>query len=205
MAKATSDFDITFKEAARRTLLAHFDKMMSHLPGTRTGEQMEHLHQMRVGSRRLRAALSVFAKVFPKAEFRTLDKQIGDITDALGAVRDLDVQMDYLRGVRDPLPENEAYGLTRLIDQLSDERDERRKELVKALKRLEKERFAAHFRKTLDRAVPPPVGGEAAERMDDVAVPSEFKRAKQPNKGGKKATRPEPKSQNAKNAKEKEA
>ncbi len=83
-----------------------------------------------------------------------LDKQIGDITDALGAVRDLDVQLDYLRGVRDPLPPNEAYGLTRLIERQNKRRDKERKKLVKALDRLQKDGFAQRFMKVLDKAVP---------------------------------------------------
>jgi CHAD domain-containing protein len=159
MAKASNTVapthDLAFKDAARGVLLAHFHKMMDNLPGTRAGEDIEALHDMRVGSRRLRAALSVFAKVFPKAEYQTLDKQVGDITDALGAVRDLDVQMDYLRGVRDPLPPNEAYGVGRLIERLSKQRDKNRKKLVKALDKLDKEKFGPRFLKTLDRAVPP--------------------------------------------------
>nr|CAA9272692.1 Adenylate cyclase [uncultured Armatimonadetes bacterium] len=156
MAKATYDFpaDIAFRDAARRILLLQFHKMMDNAPGTRAGEDIEALHDMRVGSRRLRAALSVFAKVFPKDEYRMLDKQIGDITDALGAVRDLDVQLDYLRNYRNSLPENEAYGITRLIERRGGLRDSERKKLVKALDRLEKEKFSGRFRKALDKAVP---------------------------------------------------
>ena len=166
MAKATYDFppDIAFKDAARRVLLLQFQKMMENAPGTRAGEDIEALHDMRVGSRRLRSALQVFAKVFPKDEFRALDKQIGDITDALGAVRDLDVQLDYLRNLRNSLPENEAYGVGRLITRQEAKRDPERKALRKALDKLEKNRFERRFRKALDRAVPPgPADSEDGE------------------------------------------
>lgn len=157
MAKATYDFpaDIQFKDAARRAMYAAYRKMMDNAPGTRAGEDIEALHDMRVGSRRLRAALAVFAKVFPRDEYRLLDKQIGDITDALGAVRDLDVQLDYLRNLRNSLPDNEAYGINRLIERQNTRRDKERKALVKALDKLEKERFERRFLKALDRAVPP--------------------------------------------------
>lgn len=156
MAKAAYDFpgDIAFKDAARRVLLAQFRKMMANAPGTRAGDDIEALHDMRVGSRRLRAALSIFAKVFPKDEYRALDKQIGDITDALGLVRDLDVQLDYLRNLRNSLPENEAYGIGRLIERRTGRRDKERKALVKALDRLERDRFERRFKKALDRALP---------------------------------------------------
>lgn len=162
MAKATYDFpgDIAFKEAARKILQAQFRKMMDNAPGTRQGDDIEALHDMRVASRRLRAALSIFAKVFPGDEFRRLDRQIGDITDALGAVRDLDVQLDYLRNYRNTLPTNEAYGIQRLVERRSDLRDKERKALVKALDKLEKDRFERRFRKALDRAVPGPADDE---------------------------------------------
>jgi CHAD domain-containing protein len=162
MAKAVYNFpaDISFKGAARRVLLMQFRKMMDNAAGTRAGDDIEALHDMRVGSRRLRAALSVFAKVFPKDDFRALDKQVGDITDALGAVRDLDVQLDYLRNYRNSLPENEAYGIGRLIERQSARRDKERKALVKALDKLEKDRFEKRFRKALDKAVPGPDDAE---------------------------------------------
>jgi CHAD domain-containing protein len=162
MAKATYEFpaDIALTDAARRVLLTQFNKMMDNAPGTRAGDEIEALHDMRVGSRRLRAALQVFAKVFPKNEFRQLDKQIGDITDALGEVRDLDVQIDYLRNYRNGLPENEAYGIGRLIERQNTLRDKRRKGLIKALDRLEKERFGRQFQKALDRAIPAPLSAD---------------------------------------------
>src|SRR5678815_2271392 len=111
MAKATYEFsaDIAFRDAARTVLMAGYRKMMDNAPGTHAGlkekhptpEGIEALHDMRVGSRRIRAALAVFGKVFPKEVFRNLDRQIGSITDALGAVRDLDVQLDNLRTMQE--------------------------------------------------------------------------------------------------------
>ncbi len=186
MAKAADNVapDIAFKDAARGVLLAHYHKMMDNLPGTRAGEDIEALHDMRVGSRRLRAALSVFAKVFPRSDYQTLDKQVGDITDALGAVRDLDVQLDYLRGVRDPLPPNEAYGVGRLIERLSKERDKNRKKLVRALDKLDKEKFGPRFLKTLDRAVAPPK--ETAPAANAAAASKTAINAKSRNRKGRR-------------------
>jgi CHAD domain-containing protein len=164
MAKATYDYpaDISFRNAARLALESGFQKMMKNASGTRSGvarrepnaDEVEALHDMRVGSRRLRAALALFAGVFPKAEFRELDKQVGSITDALGAVRDLDVQLDALRTLQSSVPPNEAYGISRLIERQAEQRDIERKALQVALDRLEKSRFERQFQKALDRAVP---------------------------------------------------
>jgi CHAD domain-containing protein len=64
-------------------------------PGTRLGEDPEELHDMRVATRRLRAALDVFANVLP-ARARTYRAELGWLGGVLGEVRDLDVQLEGL-------------------------------------------------------------------------------------------------------------
>jgi CHAD domain-containing protein len=164
MAKATYEYpaDISFRDAARIALEGGFRKMMKNASGTRSGverrdphpDEVEALHDMRVGSRRLRAALALFAGVFPREDFRALDKEAGAITDALGAVRDLDVQLDSLRALQATVPPNEAYGVSRLIERQTEQRDIERKALQVALDRLEKSRFERRFQKALDSALP---------------------------------------------------
>ncbi len=170
MAKATYDFspDASFTLAARTSLLSAFSKMMDNAKGTQAGmtrktptaDDIEALHDMRVGSRRLRAALSVFAKAFPKSEYRHWDKQIGDITDALGAVRDLDVQIDYLQTVLKGVPEGEAYGIERFISRQTKKRDKERVHLHQALVLLKKSGFKSKFKKAVDRALPKEKGAK---------------------------------------------
>ncbi len=156
MAKALYEFppDVLFTDAARSALSASFHKMMNNANGTRKGDDIEALHDMRVGSRRLRSALAIFAKAFDREEYRALDREIGDITDALGAVRDLDVQLDYLDKLRAELPANEAYGIGRLMERQTKKRAKERKALVRALDALEKSRFERRFSKALKRALP---------------------------------------------------
>jgi CHAD domain-containing protein len=60
-------------------------------PGTRLGEDPEELHDMRVATRRLRAALSLFVDVLP-VRARTYRSELAWLAHMLGAVRDLDVQ-----------------------------------------------------------------------------------------------------------------
>jgi CHAD domain-containing protein len=64
-------------------------------PGTRLGEDPEELHDMRVATRRLRAALSLFAAVLP-VRAQALREDLGWLGRLLGAVRDLDVQREGL-------------------------------------------------------------------------------------------------------------
>jgi len=57
------------------------------------GEDLEELHEMRVATRRLRAALDFFADVLP-LRARTFRDELGWLAAVLGAVRDLDVQLE---------------------------------------------------------------------------------------------------------------
>ena len=61
-------------------------------PGTRLGEDPEELHDMRVATRRLRAALSLFSGVLP-VRAQVFREELGWLARLLGAVRDLDVQL----------------------------------------------------------------------------------------------------------------
>ncbi len=64
-------------------------------PGTRLGEDPEELHVMRVATRRLRAAFSLFADVLP-VRAQVFREELGWLGRLLGAVRDLDVQQEGL-------------------------------------------------------------------------------------------------------------
>ncbi|HEX4127677.1 MAG TPA: CHAD domain-containing protein [Acidimicrobiales bacterium] len=67
-------------------------------PGTRLGEDPEDLHDMRVATRRLRAALSLFEGVLP-VRAQVFREELGWLARLLGAVRDLDVQLEGLAGM----------------------------------------------------------------------------------------------------------
>jgi len=64
--------------------------------GVRSGKDIENIHRMRVASRRLRAALPLFASCFPEKKYRAWLREIQKITRALGEARDLDVQIAFL-------------------------------------------------------------------------------------------------------------
>jgi triphosphatase len=92
-----TDVDTTSSlgELAFAILRRHFAAMLAHEPGTRLGEDPEQLHDMRVATRRLRAALSMFSHGLPvrAARFR---EELGWMAGLLGNVRDLDVQLGEL-------------------------------------------------------------------------------------------------------------
>lgn len=82
----------------------------------------EPLHQMRVGLRRLRTALKIFADVIvlPKA---ASEKSLRDVARVLGELRDFDVQLVSLQtDYRPYLPEAEQASLDEAIATLSQRR-----------------------------------------------------------------------------------
>jgi CHAD domain-containing protein len=133
-----------FADAARVAFQTQARELLRNLPGTRAGD-MDAVHDMRVATRRLRAAMSVFGSVFQKRKFDGLEREVAQVTDDLGAVRDLDVMIDYFSTFRDGLTEAEKVGVDALIDKLSADRERERIKLLKELIRLEKSRFAEDF------------------------------------------------------------
>ena len=59
--------DDSLPEAARKVLIFHFIRMRAKEKGTRDGSDVEDLHQMRVSTRRMRAAWRVFDDAFKRA------------------------------------------------------------------------------------------------------------------------------------------
>lgn len=86
-----------FGEAARAVIRKLLGQMMDNLDSTLLGEDIEALHDMRVASRRLRAALRVFRPCLSKNRLAPVVARVRSVTAALGMVRDQDVFLDYLR------------------------------------------------------------------------------------------------------------
>jgi len=59
-------------------------------------QDIEHIHRMRVASRRLRNAFEHFKDCFPKKKSKTWQEDIRLITKSLGTARDLDIQIERL-------------------------------------------------------------------------------------------------------------
>lgn len=146
MSKSPYDInaDETFIDASNKALRKQLSELMFNIHGTREGD-IDALHDMRVASRRLRAAMSIFKPAYPAKEFCRLEREAARVTDALGAVRDSDVQIDYFEDVAKDLQPAEQVGVNALVDYLKDERDNQRDELLKELDRLESSSFEVDF------------------------------------------------------------
>ena len=152
MAKALTVKDIapekSLEECARRIIITRFYEMMSFKAGVIDGRDIESVHNMRVASRRLRAAMRNFADCFaPKKEFRRRLKQVEQITSTLGDVRDLDVLIDRFQKDVLTVPEDAQIGVQNLIRHLQKERAERRAPMFTMFEELDRSNFEQRFLK----------------------------------------------------------
>jgi CHAD domain-containing protein len=90
--------DTPLAEAARRVLKVRFDMVRNNLPLAidKAGEDVEHVHQLRVATRRARAALDVFKVCLPGKAYDAARKHLRRIRRAAGAARDWDVFLEHL-------------------------------------------------------------------------------------------------------------
>ena len=82
--------------ARRATLREALDHVLANIPGTLAGKDPEYLHQLRVGTRRLRAALRVFRGTMQRKDERALLRTLRKMADASGPARDWDVNAPRL-------------------------------------------------------------------------------------------------------------
>lgn len=129
-------------------LRRHFVALLAKEPGTRLGDDLEELHDMRVASRRLRAALSLFADVLPPSAAK-LGDDLRWIGHSLGAVRDLDVQLEQLDGWLAEVPEADREALAALRSLLETERSAARKAMLADLDSRRYELFVGRFGRML--------------------------------------------------------
>jgi len=139
------DCEEPFRVAAGKVIWTRFEEMMSFRDAALAGEDIEGVHDMRVASRRLRAALELFRDAFPRNRLRPLLLEVKGLADALGEVRDMDVMIDRLRRDMKGRPPSQRLVLGELIGDLDGRRDGARAALARTVERLEREEFPRHF------------------------------------------------------------
>lgn len=137
--------DDSMSEAGRKTFRFHYRRMLYHEPGTRQGEDIEALHDMRVATRRMRAAFRVFGDYYePKAVAR-YSKGLQRTGRALGPVRDQDVFRAKVQAYLSTLPESQQESLDGFLAVLEVQRDAARARMIDYLDDAKYARFVERF------------------------------------------------------------
>lgn len=152
-------------EAARKVLQFHFAKMQRREEGTRSGADAEDLHDMRVATRRMRAAWRVFDGAFKASKTKKMRRHLETIADRLGSVRDLDVLIEGLEAYSVGLDEDQRPGLEPLLSLWRKQRANARTQL---LGELDSEGYAS-FVKEMDEFLE--AGAKAAAAVGSPTAP----------------------------------
>jgi CHAD domain-containing protein len=109
------DCDEPFGRAAARVIEVRAAEVFEHSDGVLDIGEVERLHDMRVATRRLRAAMEVFEPCFPAKRHRKALKRVKRLADALGERRDRDVAIDFLEGFVTEIAAGDRAALESLI------------------------------------------------------------------------------------------
>ena len=118
--------------ALRARLRDQLREVLAHDPGTRLGRDPESVHDMRVAVRRSRALLRAGEPLYTN-DVTTFAGELKWIGEKLGAVRDLDVLIERLRGESSDLTGEDEKSAKTLLRTLERRRTAARTALLKAL------------------------------------------------------------------------
>jgi CHAD domain-containing protein len=116
--KVELDCEASFSQAAARVVKVRSKEVFKHSKGVLDLNEVERVHDMRVATRRLRAALEVFEPCFPRKRHRKALKRVKSLADALGERRDADVEIALLQGLLEETAEADRDALLALIEEL---------------------------------------------------------------------------------------
>ena len=130
----------TAEQAARDIVRECFDQIAANMLAVQQLDDPEGPHQLRVGLRRLRSALSVFSPVLQSAELLRLSDEARWLGEEVGRLRDLDVVAhDIVRREAEAYPDEPC--LLGLADALSREAAEVREQLRRSLTKARAQAF----------------------------------------------------------------
>jgi CHAD domain-containing protein len=117
--------------AVLRSLL---DVIGENFEGAISGEDPEHLHQLRIAVRRSRTVQRQLKDVFPPEELPGFRAEFRWLQQATGSARDLDVYLEDLDSLRAMLPEEMRGDLDPLVPVLTHSRMAARADMTRALR-----------------------------------------------------------------------
>jgi len=151
-------------EAGCKVWQFHFAEMLAHEDGTRLGEEIEALHDMRVATRRMRSAFDVFGAYFKVKVLKPYLKGLRQTGRALGRVRDLDVLLEKAANYQATLGADTPGSLEPLLGHWGQQRETARQRMLAYLGSQE----YLDFKRAFNRFVQAPGLGARPVRPDQV-------------------------------------
>lgn len=148
--------DPSYRLLACQYLREQLEVLMRELLGVRRNEEIEPVHQARVASRRVRAALRMFADCFDAKTVARWQKRVRKLTRELGAARDKDVQIEFVEeflAALDKKDRKHRPGIERLLLRLRQSRPVLQTEVVEMLDTLEETNTLADMCGELEKSL----------------------------------------------------
>ena len=150
-------------EAGRKIFAEQLRRMKRYEGGSRTGQDIEDVHQMRVAIRRMRSLFNLIGGHYRAKTVDRYERGLRDIARALGAIRDLDVLILDLEDFAATLPEASQATMAELIALLDSRRSKHRLSLNKLFDSKRYRRFVRQFRRLCKT---PGVGARRIKRSE---------------------------------------
>lgn len=138
--------DLSFRDAAALAVGTRADEVWEHEQRATETDDIEGVHDMRVATRRLRAAMEIFAPCFPKKRHKQALREVKQLADQLGERRDPDVMIERLQAVAAGLTQEDRLGIESFVNELRAEQVEANRRLADALTAAGDARLAARLR-----------------------------------------------------------
>lgn len=153
---APSNSSQPYRTVMQHLIAERWGAVWRALPAAIEGADSAGVHDVRVASRRLRAAMDVASECFPPSWYRPLHALAKQLTSELGAVRDRDVMIEHLVQERDAAPPGDRPGIDRLLSRITRERDAARAHMVAFLHRVRSSEYPAETVRRFGPAATPP-------------------------------------------------
>lgn len=158
-------------EAGRKIFVRQLRRMKSHEAGSRSGEDIESVHQMRVAIRRMRSLFNLIGAYYRRKTVAEYERGLREIARALGAIRDLDVLILDMQDFRAELPPASQSALDPVIAILDARRGACRVRLNRLFDSKRYSRFLRRFQRLTKRP------GRGARRLKRAETPHQLRHA----------------------------
>lgn len=138
-------------EAGRVIFARQIRRMLSHEAGSRTGADIESVHQMRVAIRRMRSLFNLIGAHYRPKTTARYERGLRQTARALGAIRDLDVLILDLQDYQETLPADDHAVLAQVVAMLDERRSASRVRLNRLFDSKRYARFVRGFQRFAKR------------------------------------------------------
>ncbi len=144
--------DTRFRDAAAAAVSVRATEVFDFDDAALDLSDIEGVHDMRVATRRLRAALEVFAPCFPRKPHATALKEVKELADRLGERRDPDVAIEELEALAKRFKPADRPGVGGLVEELRAEQAAANETVAQALALVRERRLPERLQELAEAA-----------------------------------------------------